>query len=89
MARRDLFVGFVAGVLAGVVATITPMGGRPIPRAMAEDVQPRVLLPPPGARAGLGSASPGPADPGRGSPAPADGDATLPDLHLGPLRGAR
>jgi hypothetical protein len=81
MARRNLFVGFGAGVLAGGVATIILMGGRTSPRAMAQDVQPpRILVParepapnvPPPAPAPAGEPAPALVPPPQAQPIPAE-----------------
>jgi hypothetical protein len=40
MPIKNSFVGFGAGLVAGVVATIALSGGQEIPRAMAQDPQP-------------------------------------------------
>ena len=37
MSRRNLSIGFVAGLLAGVLGTIALTGGPAVPRAMAQN----------------------------------------------------
>ncbi len=45
MARRNLFLGFAAGLLAGAVSTIALSTGHAVPRAMAQAVPPPALGP--------------------------------------------